>query len=73
MRLELINNTLEGVSRKQAIGVDALQGILDRNLAHRVDWDTFDTPQVIGNDEIALKKRHRDFVVVISVYVNEKL
>jgi transposase len=37
MLLGLINSTLEDVSRKPAIGVDALQGILDRNLAHVVD------------------------------------
>jgi transposase len=73
MLLELINSTLEDVSRKQAIGVDALQGILDRNLAHVVDWDTIETLEVIGIDEIALKKGHRDFVVVISAYVNETL
>ncbi len=73
MLLELINSTLEDVSRKQAIGVDALQGILDRNMAHEVDCDTIDKLEVIGIDEIALKKGHRDFVVVISAYVNEKL
>lgn len=73
MLLDLINSTLEDVSRKQAIGVDALQDILDRNMAHEVDWDTIDTLEVIGIDEIALKKGHRDFVVVISAYVNEIL
>lgn len=73
MLLELVNSTLEDVSRKQAIGVDALQGILDRNLAHQVDWDTIDKLEVIGIDEIALKKGHRDFVVVISAYVSEEL
>ena len=73
MLLELINSTLEDVSRKQAIGVDALQGILDRNMAHEVDWETIETLEVIGIDEISLKKGHRDFVVVISAYVNETL
>ena len=73
MLLELINSTLADVSRKQTIGVDALQGILDRNMAHEVDWDTIDKLEVIGIDEIALKKGHRDFVVVISAYVNETL
>ena len=73
MLLELINSTLEDVSRKQVIGVDALQGILDRNMAHEVDWDTIDKLEVIGIDEIALKKGHRDVVVVISAYVNGTL
>lgn len=73
MLLELINSTLEDVSRKQAIGVDALQGILDRNMASEVDWDMIETLEVIGIDEIALKKGHRDFVVVISAYINGTL
>lgn len=73
MLLELINSTLEDVSRKQALGVDALQGILDRNMACEVDWDTIETLEVIGIDEIALKKGHRDFIAVISAYINGTL
>lgn len=73
MLLELVNSTLEDVSQKQDIGVDALQGILDRRVASDVDWDAIETLEVIGIDEIALKKGHRDFVVVVSAYVNERL
>lgn len=73
MLLESINSTLEDVSRKHAVGVDALQGILDRNMTCDVDWDTIEKLEVIGIDEIALKKGHRDFVVVISAYVNQTL
>jgi transposase len=42
-------------------------------MAHAVDWDTIDKLEVIGIDEIALKKGHDNFVVVISAYVNETL
>lgn len=73
MLLELINSTLEDVSLKHAIGVDALQGMLDRRIAPEVDWSAIETLEVIGIDEIALKKGHRDFVVVISAYVNAQL
>jgi len=73
MLLELVNSTLEDTSRKQAIGVAALQGIMDRNLAHEVDWDTIETLEVIGIDEISLKKGHRDFTAVISTYMNGRL
>jgi transposase len=73
MLLELINNTLEDVSRKQVIGVDTLQGILDRRLACEIDWDTIERLEVMGIDEISLKKGHRDFVVVISAYINGTL
>lgn len=73
MLLELINSTLEDVSRKHAIGVDALQGILDRNMACEVDWDTIETLEVMGIDEITLKKGHRDFIALISAYINGML
>jgi transposase len=73
MLLELINITLEDVSRKHAIGIDALQGILDRRLTCDVDWSAIEGLEVIGIDEISLKKGHRDFVVVISAYINGTL
>ena len=70
MLLELVNSTLEDVSQKQAISVSALQGILDRNIECSIDWGTIERIEVMGIDEIALKKGHRDLVVVISAYVN---
>jgi transposase len=73
MLLELINSTLEDVSRKHAIGVDALPGILDRRLTPEIDWHAIQTLEVIGSDEIALKTGHRDFVVVISAHVNDQM
>ncbi|MBK1646870.1 hypothetical protein CKO25_20015, partial [Thiocapsa imhoffii] len=73
MLLELINSTLEDVSRKQAIGVDALQGILDRQISATIDWNPIQNLEVVGIDEIALKKGHRDFVVVVSAYINGML
>jgi hypothetical protein len=73
MLLEMINSTLEDVSLKHAIGVDALQGILDRRIEPEVDWTGIETLEVIGIDAIALTKGHRDFVVVISAYVKDRL
>lgn len=73
MLLELINSTLEDVGRKHAVGVNALQGILDRNMASEVDWDTIETLEVMGIDEITLKKGHRDFIAVISAYIQGTL
>lgn len=73
MLLELINSTLEDVSMKHGIGVDALQGILDRRIAPEVDWEAIDTLEIIGIDEISLKKGHGNFIVVISAYINNQL
>jgi hypothetical protein len=73
MLREMINSTLEDVSLKHAIGVDALQGILDRRIEPEVDWTGIETPEVMGIDAIALTKGHRDFVVVISRVVPSQI
>lgn len=69
----LINSTLQDVSLKHDLGTDAIQGILDRNLETTVNWDTIQSLEVIGIDEIALKKGHRDFVAIVSAYVQDEL
>lgn len=69
----LINSTLEDVSLKHDIGVDAIRGILDRNIATRMDWSDVPSIEAIGIDEIALKKGHRNFVVVVSAYIRGEL
>jgi transposase len=65
----LINSTIQDVSLKHDIGDDAVQGILDRHIATEVDWSTIPAIDVVGIDEIALKKGHRDFVAIVSAYV----
>lgn len=62
----LINSTLADVCQKEATRPDALLGVLDRWIETEVDWATVAPFQVLGIDEIALKKGHRDYVVVVS-------
>jgi transposase len=69
----LINSTIHDVSLKHDLGTDTIQGIIDRQVATEVDWDTIPTLEVIGIDEIALKKGHRDFVTIVSAYVRNEL
>lgn len=64
--LQLVNSTVQDVSRKERLGYDAVAGIVDRHIAHQVDWDQFHQLTVIGLDEIALKKGHRDYVTIVS-------
>jgi len=64
--VQLIGSTLTDVEAKEDVTSDALLGILDRSLASSVDWDALETFAVMGIDEIALLKGHRDFVAVIS-------
>jgi transposase len=62
----LVNSTVEDVVRKEDVSYDAVLGILDAWIATRIDWDTVGSFEVIGIDEIALLKGHRDFVAVIT-------
>ncbi|MBK1646172.1 hypothetical protein CKO25_16270 [Thiocapsa imhoffii] len=73
MLLEWINSTLEDESRKQAIGFDTRQGILNRRMTSKVEWDHIQTIEVAGLDEIALKTGHRDVIVVVSADIDGAL
>lgn len=64
--LQLVNSTIQDVSHKERLGYDAVVGIVDRHIAHQVDWDQFRRLEVLGLDEIALKKGHRDYVTIVS-------
>ena len=63
---ELINSTISDISVKQALSEDEVLGILDRHLACEVDWDQFERLEVLGLDEIAMRKGRQDYVVIVS-------
>lgn len=62
----LINATVADVSRKHALSEAALEGIVHRHFSTQVDWQRIDQLNVIGIDEIALRKGHGDFVVIVT-------
>ena len=62
----LINSTVSDVSRKERMGAEAVEGILNRRVTQGVDWASLQALGVVGLDEIALKKGHRDFVTMVS-------
>jgi transposase len=64
--LSLINSTVQDVSMKEDIGYEAIMGIIDRHIEREIHWDDVRPFDVIGLDEIALKKGHRDFVAIIT-------
>ena len=45
---------------------DAIQGIVDRWIETEIDWSTLPAFSIIGMDEIALKKGHRDFIAIVT-------
>ena len=63
---ELINSTLTDVSMKRGIGEEAIEGLLNRHVHQQVEWPKIGAIPLLGIDEIALKKGHKDFVVIVS-------
>jgi transposase len=64
--LQLINSTIEDVSRKEAISYDSVLGTLERRIESEVDWSRYIELGVLGLDEIALKKGQRDYVTLVT-------
>jgi transposase len=63
----LINSTVTDAARKLGVSEETIDGILDRWIERAVDWDAWERLGVIGLDEIALKRGHRDFVTLVTV------
>jgi transposase len=68
--LQLVNSTVEDVSHKEDVTYDEVLGIIDRHLGTEVNWSEFEQLGVMGIDEIALKKGHQDYVVIITARLN---
>jgi transposase len=68
---DLINSTITDVSMKRGIGEAAVEGIINRYIHQQVDWQNIKAIPLLGIDEIALKKGHKDFAVIVSA-INEQ-
>jgi transposase len=64
--LSLVNSTVQDASIKEDIGYEAIMGIIDRYIEREINWEDVPSLEVIGIDEISLKKGHRDFVAIIT-------
>lgn len=64
--LQLINSTIEDVSRKEAVGYDTVVGVIERCIKKTVNWDEFKKLDVLGIDEIALRKGRKNYVAIIT-------
>ena len=71
--LQLINSTVEDVSIKEGLGYEAVMGVIKRRIDTEVDWSEIERIDVIGLDEISLKKGHRDFVTIVSALCGEDM
>lgn len=68
----LINSTITDVSIKENIGYGAVEGIVERRIENKVNWNQFKALGLVGIDEIALKKRYRDYVTIITSRLDGK-
>jgi transposase len=64
--LQVVHATIEDVSIKEELGYKAIEGVVDRWINTEVQWAEVKGVKVLGLDEIALKKGHRDFVVIVT-------
>jgi len=63
---QLIHSTVEDVSKKEGIGYRQLEIAVDKAISTTVNWDLYVSLKILGIDEIAIKKGHKDYVTVIS-------
>ena len=66
LMLSLINSTVEDVSRKEDVGYKAVEGAIVRCIHIQVNWDEFTHLNIIGIDEIALRKGRQNYVALIT-------
>jgi transposase len=62
----VVNSTVEDVSRREGIGYEAVMGALQRHVPTAVNWNRIDRIDLLGVDEISLKKGRKDFVTIIT-------
>jgi transposase len=69
--LQIVNSTIQDVSLKENLGYEAVVGIINRYVETKVDWTCFERLEVLGLDEIALKKGHKDYVVIVTARLRD--
>jgi transposase len=62
----VISCTISDVARKEGASYDEVLGALERNITGTVNWAEIKHLDVMGMDEISLKKGHRDFVTLVT-------
>ena len=71
--LSCVNSTVSDVAIKEGVSYDSVRGVIDRNIEKEVDWKTIPRLDVLGVDEISLKKGHKDFVVIVTARTDEEI
>jgi len=64
--LQLVNSTVEDVSVKEGLSYDRVAGALERRIESRVDWTMIAGIEILGLDEIALRKGQGNYVTLVT-------
>lgn len=64
---QLINSTIQDVSRKEKIGYDTIEDILERRIGKNVTWEDFHELPTIGIDDLSIRKGHGNFSTIVTV------
>ena len=68
----LVNSTVVDVANKLSISEETVTGVLNRWVKTKVNWERFQRIEILGIDEIALKRGHKDYVVLITTPLKEQ-
>ena len=64
--LQLVNSTVEDVRVKEGLSYDRVAGVLERRIETNVDWATMAEIEILGLDEIALRKGQGNYVTLVT-------
>jgi len=64
--LQLVNSTIEDVSVKEGLAYERVAGALERRIEVSVDWTLLAEIEILGLDEIALKKGQGNYVTLVT-------
>lgn len=64
--LQLVNSTVEDVSVKEGLSYESVTGALERCMDAKVDWTLMTEIEILGLDEIALKKGQGNYVTLVT-------
>ena len=70
---QMINSTVMDVHLKEDVSYNSIKSILNRKVNSKVNWDDVKKLEIIGIDEIALKKGHGDFVAIVSAKIDGEI
>ena len=63
---QLIHSTVEDVAKKEKVSYEIVESALQRRVKKDVDWTHYTELTTLGIDEIALRKGHNEYVVIVS-------